>query len=140
MSIEELRRQFIVDEDVLKARLEPVVTKALAHCRIDKNGQVLITNARLSGKEQLKLVLAARAIGSQMDPSIPAEVSVAEISKYTGLPENQVRARGKDAIEERFAQSSRSGVYQALPHKVEAFLDRLLPTKSNTDGGIAKAK
>jgi hypothetical protein len=126
MSIEELKRQFIVDEDVLKTRLEPIVTKALAHCRIDKNGQVLITNPKLSGKEQLKLALAARAIGSQMDPSISAEVTVAEISKYTGLPENQVRARGKDAIADRFAQSPRSGVYRALPHKVESFLESLV--------------
>jgi hypothetical protein len=125
MNIEELKKQFIVDEDVLKARLEPIVAKALAHCRLDKNGQVLITDPGLSGKEQVKLALAARAIGSQMDSGISADVSVAEISKFTGLPGNQVRARGKDAIEDRFAQSPKTGVYRALPHKVEAFLDSL---------------
>jgi len=38
MGIEELKKQFIVDEDLLKSRLEPVVTMALAHCRIDKDG------------------------------------------------------------------------------------------------------
>jgi hypothetical protein len=38
---------------------------------------------------------------------------------------HQVRARGKDAIEDKFAQSPRSGVYRALPHKIEAFLDAL---------------
>src|SRR5579863_7259998 len=103
MNIEELKKQFIVDEDVLKARLEPIVVKALAHCRIDKNGQVLITNAKLSGKQQVWLTLAARAIGSQMDSTISPQVSVVEISKFTGLPANQVRARGKDAIENKFA-------------------------------------
>jgi len=125
MSIEELRKQFIVDEDVLKARLEPIVTKALAHCQIDKNGQVDIKDKKLSGKEQIKLTLAARAIGSQLDPAIAAEVSVVEIAKFTGLPANQVRARGKDVIEDRFAQSTKSGVYRAMPHKIEAFLDTL---------------
>jgi len=125
MTIEELKKQFIVDEDVLKARLEPIVAKALVHCRLDKNGQVLITDTNLSGKEQVKLALAARAIGSQMDSGISPNVSVAEISKFTGLPGNQVRARGKDAIEDRFAQSPKTGVYRALPHKVEAFLDSL---------------
>lgn len=125
MTIEELKKQFIVDEDVLKARLEPIVAKALVHCLLDKNGQVLITDTNLSGKEQVKLALAARAIGSQMDPRISPDVSVAEISRFTGLPGNQVRARGKDAIEDKFAQSPKTGVYRALPHKVEAFLDGL---------------
>lgn len=125
MSIEELKKQFIVDDDMLKARLEPIVTKALIHCRIDKKGQVLITDAKLSGKEQVRLTLAARAIGSQMDPTVSAEVSVVEIAKFTGLPANQVRARGKDAIEDKFAESPRAGVYRAMPHKIEAFLDTL---------------
>ena len=120
-SIEELKKQFIVDENLLKSRLEPVVGKALAHCRIDKDGRVEIRNTKLSGKEQVKLTLAARAIGSEMDSAISPEVSVLEISKFTGLPANQVRARGKDAIEEKFAQSPRSGVYRAMPHKIEAF-------------------
>jgi hypothetical protein len=125
IGIEELKKQFIVDENELKSRLEPVVGKALMHCRIDKDGRVEIRNTRLSGKEQVKLTLAARVIGSEMDPAISPEVSVVEISKFTGLPANQVRARGKDAIEDKFAQSPRSGVYRALPHKIEAFLDAL---------------
>ncbi len=124
-SIEELKKQFIVDENLLKSRLEPVVGKALAHCRIDKDGRVEIRNTKLSGKEQVKLTLAARAIGSEMDSGISPEVSILDISKFTGLPANQVRARGKEVIEEKFAQSPRPGVYRALPHKIEAFLDGL---------------
>jgi hypothetical protein len=125
MGLEELKRQFIVDENVLKARLEPVVAKALLYCRIDKDGRVEIRNPKLSGKEQVKLALAARVIAAEMEPAISPEVSVGEISKFTGLPPNQVRARGKDAIDDKFAQSPKSGVYRALPHKVEAFLDGL---------------
>ena len=131
MGIEELKRQFIVDEDVLKSRLEPVVTKALVHCRMDKDGRVEIRNAGLSGKDQVKLTLAARLIGAEMDPAISPEVSVAEITKFTGLPANQVRARGKDAIEDKFAQSPRSGIYRALPHKIEPFLDGLSTPHTN---------
>jgi len=132
MSIEELKKQFIVDENVLKARLEPVVNKALIYCRIDKDGRVEIRNAKLSGKEQVKLTLAARAIGAEMDPAISPEVSVFEISKFTGLPANQVRARGKDAIQDKFAQSPRSGVYRAMPHKIEAFLDGLAAVQQDS--------
>lgn len=134
VGIEELKKQFFVDEDFLKVRLEPIVAKALTHCRINENGHVLITDANLSGKEQVKLVLAARAIGSQMDAGISPDVSVAEISKFTGLPGNQVRARGKDAIEDRFAQSPKTGVYRALSHKVEAFLDSLNAAHSKPRG------
>jgi hypothetical protein len=130
-SIDELKKQFIVDETELKSRLEPVLEKALTHCRIGKDGHVEIRSTRLSGKDQVKLTLAARAIGSEVDSTISPEVSVLEISKFTGLPTNQVRARGKDAIEEKFAQSPRSGIYRALPHKIEPFLDGLKATESS---------
>lgn len=127
MTMEELKKQFIVDEDVLKARIEPIVTKALRHCRLDKSGQVLITNGKLSGKQKVRLTLAARAIASQMDSTIMADVTVAEIENFTGLPANQVRARGKDAIADRFADSPKAGVYRALSHKIEDFLDSISP-------------
>src|SRR6266852_3276128 len=114
MNIEELRKQFIVDEDVLKTRLEPLVASALRHCRIDKNGQVLITSSKLSGRDQVKLVLAARAIAAQLDGNIRAAVTIDEIEKYTGLPRDQVRARGKECIEEKFATSPGAGTYRAV--------------------------
>jgi len=98
---------------------------ALAHCRIDKDGGVEIRNPALSGKDQVKLTLAARAIGAEMDSAISRDLTVAEIAKFTGLPPNQVRARGKDAIEDKFALSPRSGIYRALPHKIEPFLKGL---------------
>jgi hypothetical protein len=125
MSIEELKKAFIVDDDLFRARLESIVTKALAHCRMDKNGNVEIKNPKLSGRDQVKLTLAARAIAAEMDPAISADVTVAQLAKSTGLPPNQVRARGKDAIVERFAESPRTGVYRAMPHKIEAFLNEL---------------
>jgi hypothetical protein len=131
MNIEELKKQFIVEGDVLKERLEPLVSQALKHCRIDKSGQVLITDPQLSGRDQVKLVLAARAIAAQFDDNIRPEVSVVEIGKCTGLPANQIRARGKESIEDKFAESSAAGVYRAIPHKIEAFLDNLsVPVKS----------
>jgi len=127
MNIEELKKAFFVEGDALKVSLEPVVMKARDHCKIDKQGQVIITNSKLSTRDQVTLILAARAIASQLDSTIAAEVTVPEIEKYTGLPANQVRARGKDAIEAKFAESTKRGVYRAFPHKVEAFLDSISP-------------
>jgi hypothetical protein len=125
MTIEELRQKFIVADDVLKVRLEPIVSKALKHCVIDKTGQVHVTDKRLSGKQQVMLTIAARAIASQLEPTISASVTVSEIAKYTGLPENQVRARGKDFINAKLAESPQRGVYRAVFHKVEPFLDSI---------------
>jgi hypothetical protein len=125
MTLEELRERFIVADDVIKVRLEPIVAKALKHCLIDKTGQVHVSDKRLSGKQQVMLTIAARAIASQLDPTISANVTVGEIAKYTGLPENQVRARGKDFISAKLAESPQRGVFRAVFHKVEAFLDSI---------------
>lgn len=128
MNIEELKKGFFVEEDALKVRLEPAVMKARDLCKIGKEGQVIITNPKLSTRDQVMLILAARAIASQLDSTIAAEVTVPEIGKYTGLPANQIRARGKDAIELKFAESTKPGAYRAFPHKVEAFLDSISAT------------
>lgn len=125
MALEDLRKKFIVDDDALKARLEPILEKALTHCQIHKSGQVLITDSKLSAKNQVKLTLAARAIAAQIDNQFSADVPVAEIAKSTGLPLNQVHARGSEIVREKFAQVPTAGVYRAASHKIEAFLDEI---------------
>jgi hypothetical protein len=125
MELEELKRKVIVDDDVLKVRLEPIVTKALLHCVIDKTGHVHINNKALSGKQQVMLTLAARAVASQLDSKISPDVAIPEISKWTGLPDNQIRARINDICKEKFANSPKRGSYKANAYKVEAFLDSL---------------
>jgi len=125
MGIEELRRSFIVDDETFRAQLEPMVGKVAQHCLITSSGQVHIKDNKLPAARQVMLVLAARAIASRLETEIPAEVSVAEISKFTGLPGNQVRARGKDLIKARVAESPSRGVYRALFHKVDNFLNEI---------------
>jgi hypothetical protein len=125
MSIEELKKKFIVDDDVLKNRLEAIATKALAHCVVDKKGTVHFNDPKLTAKEKLKLTLAARAIASQMAPGMRAEVSVGELSDNCGIPKDQVYARAADLINEKSATSPKKGYYTAVPHKVEALLDSI---------------
>jgi hypothetical protein len=135
VSLDELKRQFIV-KDAFKDRLEQLVSKALKHCQIDEKGQVLILNSRMSGPNQVRLTLAARALASRLEPTILAEVTVADISTSTGLPANQVRARCKDAISANFAEPAGAGVYRAISNKVEAFLDSLsTPEQSKSKKG-----
>jgi hypothetical protein len=125
MELEQLKKQFLVDEEALTAKLEPILAEALKYCVCDKKGHVLILTRGLSGRNQTMMVLAARAIASQLDSKISPQVSVEEIVAFTGLPRNQVRARGKELLESRFAVSPARGVYQAVFHRVEAFLDSL---------------
>jgi hypothetical protein len=125
MTKEELKRKFIVGADALKDRIEELVTKALVHCVVGENGIVHVSSKSLSTKDRIKLVLTARSLAAQLTDNLAAEVSVSELVVSTGLPENQVRARANDLVKERFANSSKRGVYIANAHKIEAFLDSL---------------
>ena len=123
MSIEDLKKKFIVDDDVLKNRLEEIATKALQLCVLDKKGNVHFNNSKLNPTEKLRLTLAARAIASQLDETVSCEVSVAELATNSGMAGNQVRARASDLVKEKSATSPKRGFYAAVPHKVEALLD-----------------
>jgi len=125
MELEELKKKFLVDEGTLKANLEPILSKVLKHCVCDKKGQVHILGRGLSGRNQTMMILAARAIASQLDEKISARVSIEDLTAYTGLPRNQVRARCKELLDSRFAVSPERGSYQAVFHRIEAFLDSL---------------
>jgi hypothetical protein len=125
MELEQLKKQFLVDEEALTAKLEPILAKVLKHCVCDRKGRVLVLSRGLSGRNQTMMVLTARAIASRLDSKISPQVSVEEIVEFTALPPNQVRARGKELLESKFAVSPARGVYQAIFHRVEAFLDSL---------------
>jgi hypothetical protein len=123
MSIEDLKKKFIVDDDVLKDRLEDIATKALEHCVVDKKGNVHFNSSNLSAREKLSLILAARAIASQMDETIKSDVSMAELTLNSGLPEKQITARIAELTKDKLVTSSKKGIYSAVPHKVEALLN-----------------
>jgi hypothetical protein len=124
-NLDELKKKFFVSGDALQTRLETIIDKSLKHCQVDQRGQVHITQQKLPGRDQVMLVLAARGVASKLESTISADVTVGEIAKFTGLPENQVRARGRDLIESKLAESAGPGSYRALQHKIEDFLDTL---------------
>ena len=128
MSIEDLKKKFIVDDDVLKNRLEEIATKALQLCVLDKKGNVHFNNSKLGPREKLRLTLAARAIASQLDESVSSEVSVSELVANSGLPKDQVYARAAELVKEKSVTSPKKGFYRAVPHKVEALLDSITKT------------
>jgi hypothetical protein len=87
-----------------------------------------LKSSALSGREQIRLVLAGRLIASKLDPEVSGEVTVDQMHEYTGLPKNQAAARAKECIDDKFAERSVRGSYKARVHKLEQFLDRLPAT------------
>jgi len=127
MNIEELKKKFLVDTDVAKERFEDLLANMLQHCVVDKKGTVHINDAKMGALKKVKLVLAARYLASKLDGAISASVTAAEITTSTGLPDKQVHARAKDAVDSKFAVTVKPGTYLAVPHKIEPFLDSLQP-------------
>lgn len=125
MSLEELKEQFLIDDEIRAERLEHLIAKALPHCVVDRKGTVHIKNVNRSGKEQVKLVLGARLVASKLDEAVSGEVSVEQISEYTGLPKNQAAARAKECLDEKFADRSARGSYKARLNKIEEFLNSI---------------
>ncbi len=130
MNLEELKEKFIVDDELPNERLARLAEKALGHCVVHKNGSVELSDSRLSGKDQVRLVLSARLIASKLDTSLSDEVTVEQIAEYTGLPKNQAAARAKECLDERFAERASRGSYKARPPKVQEFLDGLSRAKA----------
>ena len=125
MNKEELRKKFIVGTDVIKERLESLVEDASKHCVVGENGTVYINSKSLAAKDKIKLVLAARALASQLSESISPDVGVSDLAASVGLAENQVRARANEIVKERFASSHKRGFFTANAHKIETFLHSL---------------
>jgi hypothetical protein len=125
MSLDDLRSQFVVDDDVRSEKLEALIQRALPQCVVRKNGSVEIKRSDLTGKQTVKLVLAARLLASKLEESVVGEVTVEQMSEYTGLPKDQAAARCKECLDERFAERSTRGTYRARMLKIEEFLDGL---------------
>jgi Fic family protein len=131
MDIDNLKAQFLIGGEIQKERLAQLVHKALDHCVVHKNGTVELKEKSLAGRDQVKLVLSARLLASKLEESFSGDVTVEEIAESTGLPKNQVAARAKECMDERFAESSTRGSYKARALKVEEFLDTLSRSKGS---------
>jgi len=135
MDIEKLSQKFLVDGDVDPERLGHLIQQLLPYCVVRKNGAVDIVAGELSGKGQVKLVLAARLVASKLkDSTVSGEVTAEEISQYTGLPKNQAAARAKECVDDKFAERSARGSYRARDHKLDSFLPELSETRDSRAG------
>lgn len=126
MDLAKLAEQFLVDDDAPPERLGQLIQRLIPYCVVGKSGRVELTGATRSGKQGVKLVLAARLVASKLKgSSVGSEVTTEELSEFTSLPKNQAIARAKECVDEKFAERTARGSYRARKHKIEAFLNSL---------------
>jgi len=121
MDIEKLRREFFVSTDLAEEDLARLVQALRPYCAVDKAGKVEVRRADLSGRQQIKLVLAARLVAHKLNESISEELDADDLSGSTGLPKNQAAARAKECVDEGFAERSARGNYRARAGRLDGF-------------------
>ncbi|MHA1280537.1 MAG: hypothetical protein ACTSQ8_25550 [Candidatus Helarchaeota archaeon] len=124
-NLEELRKKFIVDQtEYEKEKLESHLEKVLKYGRITTDGKVILKN-NLTNKEKVGVVLIIRYLANQLDQNISKEVSVKEISNYTGMKENQTRARCSDLVGEGVILKVEGNVFRFYPTLIDEFLNKI---------------
>ena len=129
--LEELKKQFIVEDDIELDELKQLILRISKFCKVDKNGYVIVHNDKIRIIDKILLVLSARFLGNRLQQKLGEEVAIhEEINNKeiaTMLKEKQtvVNARLKDLKDDRKIILVRRGVYKVLPHIIYNLLDRL---------------
>jgi hypothetical protein len=125
MDLEKLRKEFFVNTDLAEEDLAHLIQALRPFCAVDKSGNVKVRRADLSGRQQIKLVLAARLVAHKLNESISEEVDADDLSGSTGLPKNQAAARAKECVDEGFAERGARGSYRACAGELNGFFREL---------------
>jgi len=124
-NLEELKKKFIIDQtEYEKEKVESHLEKALKYGRITTDGRVILKN-NLTNKEKVGVVLIIRYLANQLDENISKDVSVKEISNYTGIKENQTRARCSDLVGDGVILRVEGNVFRFYPTLIDEFLNNL---------------
>jgi hypothetical protein len=120
--LEELKKKFMVEENLEGKKLEDFVKRILPFCKITKDGEVIIEIEKPTTTEKVKLALVAKKLASHLDSNISPETNFDTLSKSLDIPRDQVKARLKELTDEKFALRVDRGKYKANPLKIGKFL------------------
>ena len=123
--LEQLRRDFFVDDDLIATRLEKLAAKVRQYCTVDKRGNVHVSADVKGAKNRLQVALSARAVAARLDAEISEDVSVVELAEATRLEKDVVSARCGELVKSRDVDSSRRGTFRIQQDRIERFLDTL---------------
>lgn len=121
-----LRQQFIVGPDVIQRRMLACMEKIVGHCTLYENGTVDLKPHIAGAKNQLKTVLAARAVAARLeDGNFNANVTLSELETSTGIDHNVISARCGEMVKAKEIELVARGIWTFRSDKVEKFLDTL---------------
>lgn len=122
----DLKNSFIVDEDsYTREKVQKFAEKALKFAKISKDGQILIEKHNLPTDDKIKLCLVVRFIAHNFDNNIISSATLSEIKDIVSESTEATGSRLSKITKSGFAKKIERGTYQAMPHKIEPFLDEL---------------
>lgn len=102
MSLEELKKSFIIDEENFEdSQMEILIGKINKICQIDKKGHVKFLRDNFGDKDKIKYILIARFLANKLDNEISKEVTNEELESMLNKSQEQVRARLSDIRNEK---------------------------------------
>lgn len=122
---DDVRSQFIVDENIGQQNVEALAKRALQFGRVTRTGGVVIDVQGLTKGDQLKLILVIRYIANRLDESISRTVRPTELVSTLGQRMEAVGAGLSKLNADGFAKREDVGEYSVHSYKVESFLSDL---------------
>jgi len=102
MSLEELKKSFIIDEESFEDnKIETLIGKINQICQVDKKGHVKFLRENLGDKDKIKYILVARFLANKLDSEITKEITNEEFERILNKSKEQVRARLSDVRNEK---------------------------------------
>lgn len=134
--LEDLEKEFILNEDMEHDNIRALVGRILKFCKIDSKGFVISHKTSLKIPDKILLVLSARYLANKLqqsigrENSISEEISAKELSNMIREKDAVVIARLKDLKDANKVLSSERGIYKVAPYAIEPFLKELEGVKN----------
>lgn len=134
--LEDLEKQFILNEDMEHEDIKDLVSRILRFCKIDSNGFVVIQKSGLIIPQKIMLILSARYLANKLqeklgrENNISEKVSAKELSSMLKEKDPVIIARLKDLKDAKKVLSSERGVYKITPYAIKDFLKEVEGAKN----------
>jgi len=134
--LEDLEKQFILNEDMEHEDIKELISRILKFCKIDNNGFVMIHNARLTIPNKILLILSARYLANKLQQKLGKEIKISdyvsakELSNMMKEKDTVIIARLKDLKDAKKIISQDRGVYKVASYAIKDFLTELEGAKN----------
>lgn len=124
--LEKLKTEFIVDENKYnEERVPQQIKRLLKFARVGTGGKVFVEPRNLSPDYRLKVILVARFLANKLHLEINPQITIEELSEYSHLDKDQVRARMSNIVRQKFAKRVDKGIFIVLPFQINKFIEEL---------------